>query len=60
VNSKEIVSKDNNNFESIVNLVDGDNRFDVRAVDVAGNETTRTLIVRKVNEKKSYLLWEAL
>jgi hypothetical protein len=55
VNSKEIVSKDNNNFESIVNLVDGDNRFDVRAVDVAGNETTRTLIVRKVNEKKIVL-----
>ncbi|MBP9019147.1 MAG: hypothetical protein KBG04_04940 [Bacteroidales bacterium] len=55
INSTEIISKDNNNFESMVNLVDGENRFDVKAIDVAGNEAVQTLIVRKVNEKKIVL-----
>ena len=55
INSAEIISKDNNTFESMVNLVDGENRFDVKAIDVAGNEATQTLVVRKVNEKKIVL-----
>jgi len=52
INSTEVISQDNNTFESMVNLIDGDNRFDVKAVDVAGNETVQILIVKKVNEKK--------
>jgi len=60
INSTEVISQDNNTFESMVNLIDGDNRFDVKAVDVAGNETVQILIVKKVNEKRLCLLWEAL
>ena len=55
INSTEVISQDNNTFESMVNLIDGDNRFDVKAVDVAGNETAQILIVKKVNEKKIVL-----
>ena len=55
INSTEVISQDNNTFESMVNLIDGDNRFDVKAVDVAGNETVQILIVKKVNEKKIVL-----
>ncbi len=55
INSTEVISQDNSTFESMVNLIDGDNRFDVKAVDVAGNETVQILIVKKVNEKKIVL-----
>lgn len=51
VNSNEMFF-DGQTFSYIVNLVDGDNQFIIKAVDAAGNEAIEALLIKKVNEKK--------
>lgn len=42
-------------FTYYASLLDGENLFTIKAVDAAGNETTQTIVIRKVNEKKIVL-----
>lgn len=43
---------DGQTYSYNANLVDGDNKFIVKAVDSVGNEAIETLLIKKVNEKK--------
>lgn len=54
INNSE-VSAIGENFTYYANLTDGENLFTVKAVDLAGNETLQTLVIKKVNEKKIVL-----
>lgn len=42
-------------FDYTINLNDGENVITVKVVDLAGNETNETVIIRKVNETKILL-----
>lgn len=54
VNGNE-ASFDGQIFSYMAYLSDGDNAFSIRAVDIAGNESNYSFLVRKVNEKKIVL-----
>lgn len=54
INNSE-VSANGEIFTYYASLSDGENVFAVKAVDLAGNETSQTLVIKKVNEKKIVL-----
>lgn len=54
INNSE-VSSIGDIFTYYASLSEGENLFTIKAVDVAGNETSQTLVIKKVNEKKIVL-----
>jgi len=48
VNSEEM-NFEGSNYVLPVSLIEGENKFEIKAVDIAGNETMKTLVIKKVS-----------